>query len=84
MTEEEAAQFIADYLHYHMCQEIYAEPHETVSGTTSSELECVGCRAKGIKRWPEWKKEFTHDPDCRWVAWLEKMKSLGAELRLSK
>lgn len=84
MTDKEAFQFIADYLHYHMCQAIEAEPHETLSSATLTTLECVGCSAKGVRRWPGWKKEFIHDADCRWMAWLAKMRKLGIELRLNE
>ena len=78
----QALRFAVDYMTYHGCQQVDAEPHNTVGGPTECELKCIGCSAEGIARWPHWKAEFAHDPDCRWVAFLETLKENDIEINV--
>ena len=34
-----------------------------------TEHRCYGCKAVGESRWPEWKLQITHEPNCKWQAW---------------
>jgi|SRR5580700_262545 hypothetical protein len=82
-----ALRFMSEYLRYHMCWAMETEPHETMTDYAKQEhvLECTGCSAHGVSRWTNgWKKEFTHEPDCRWLKFLATMRDVGIDLPISE
>ena len=56
------------------------EPWESMTdyGRQEKEWKCHGCQAIGLSKWPEWKLEMAHEPDCAWVAWRD---ALGQAVR---
>jgi hypothetical protein len=58
----------------HAFEEVNEDPFAPYRASTDltrqvTEHRCWGCNAVGESRWPEWKLQITHKPDCKWQAW---------------
>ena len=62
---DKSAAMVRDYIEVHGDP---FEPWESVGGATEKEIRCHGCKAIGASKWPEWKIQIDHEPDCAWLA----------------
>jgi hypothetical protein len=65
---ESVWKMIRDYIEIH--GDPFA-PYEAGTNLVCQETEhrCNGCGAVGMSKWPDWKVQLEHKPNCRWVAW---------------
>lgn len=56
----------------------FGEYHASSSAETVH-YSCMGCDAEYVSHWPEWKVEFIHKPNCRYVAAIAAMQAGGTD-----